>query len=92
MTPNPPENTGTTLYSLRETGQFVHSEDYPDWNDRAEYTEDLSKWKPEITIENRYNRLILYNGACYHRSSLAGFGNSKETGRLFQVFFFNTLW
>lgn len=91
LTPNPPENTGTTLYSLRENGVFDHRESNVDYNDYASYTEDISKWKPEITIENRYNRLILYNGRCYHRATTPGFGTCKHTGRLFQVFFFDTL-
>jgi len=91
LTPNPPENSGTTLFSLRENGVFQHKGGQIDYNSFAEYTEDESKWKPEITIENRYNRLILYNGFCYHRATIPGFGTCKETGRLFQVFFFNTL-
>ena len=91
LSPNPPENSGTTLYSCRDSNVFYHEEGLIDYNDYAEYTEDLSKWKPEITIENRYNRLILYNGACYHRSTTAGFGTDLESSRLFQVFFFNTI-
>lgn len=40
-------------------------------------------------IGNVYNRLILYRGDLLHRSLLSGFGNSPETGRLTQVFFFD---
>ena len=40
-------------------------------------------------IGNIYNRIILYRGDLLHRSLLSGFGNSPETGRLTQVFFFN---
>jgi len=38
---------------------------------------------------NVYNRLVLYKGNLNHCSLLPGFGNSPETGRLTQVFFFN---
>ena len=40
-------------------------------------------------IGNVYNRLILYKGNISHSSMLPGFGDSIETGRLTQVFFFN---
>ena len=40
-------------------------------------------------IANKYNRLVLYRGDLLHRSLLSGFGNSIETGRLTQVFFFD---
>ena len=40
-------------------------------------------------IGNVYNRLVLYRGDLFHRSLQSGFGNSVETGRLTQVFFFD---
>tara|TARA_E500000331_G_scaffold338311_1_gene367395 strand:- start:2125 stop:2622 length:498 start_codon:yes stop_codon:yes gene_type:complete len=40
-------------------------------------------------IGNVYNRLVLYRGDLLHRSLQPGFGNSVETGRLTQVFFFD---
>jgi hypothetical protein len=91
LSPDPPENSGTTLYSCRDSKIFYHEEGLDDYNQLVGYTDDLSKWKPEITVENKYNRLILYNGACYHRSTTAGFGTDLESSRLFQVFFFNTV-
>ena len=41
-------------------------------------------------IANKYTRLILYRADSLHSSLLSGFGDSKETGRLTQVFFFDT--
>lgn len=41
-------------------------------------------------LGNVYNRLVLYRGDILHRSMLPGFGNTPETGRLTQVFFFNS--
>lgn len=40
-------------------------------------------------IGNVYNRLVLYRGDLLHRSLLSGFGNTPESGRLTQVFFFD---
>jgi len=40
-------------------------------------------------LGNVYNRLVLYRGDQFHSSMLPGFGNTPETGRLTQVFFFN---
>jgi hypothetical protein len=40
-------------------------------------------------IGNVYNRLVLYRGDLFHRSIIPGFGNSIDTGRLTQVFFFD---
>ena len=40
-------------------------------------------------IGNVYNRLVIYRGDLFHRSLKSGFGNSVETGRLTQVFFFD---
>lgn len=47
-------------------------------------------WELVTGIGNVYNRLVLYKGHLWHRSILSGFGTSTETGRLTQVFFFNT--
>jgi hypothetical protein len=54
------------------------------------YIGDESNWMLETAIGNVYNRLALYRGTLPHQSILPGFGNSKDTARLTQVFFFNT--
>ena len=42
-----------------------------------------------IGVGNVYNRLVAYRGkVLYHRSILPGFGNTLETSRLTQTFFF----
>jgi len=41
-------------------------------------------------LGNVYNRLVLYRGDMLHSSMLPGFGTTPETGRLTQVFFFNS--
>ena len=61
-------------------------------NNKAEtdkYSQDLTKWELVDRVGNVFNRLILFNSKRYHMS-MDYFGDSKENGRLFQVFFFNT--
>lgn len=54
------------------------------------YLPDGNDWKLITGIGNIYNRLALYRGTHFHRSIVPGFGTNKETGRLTQLFFFNT--
>ena len=43
-----------------------------------------------IAVGNVYNRLVAYRGkVLYHRSIVPGFGDTIETSRLTQVFFFD---
>lgn len=90
LTPNAPYESGTGFYRNIETGiERWNKEDEIDYNNLDE-VRDLSKWEQIAFIGNVYNRLVLYRGYSYHRSVLPGFGKTKETGRLFQTFFFNT--
>ncbi len=52
-------------------------------------SQDLTKWTKIDTIGNIFNRLVLFNSNNFHMS-MDYFGDSKENGRLFQVFFFST--
>lgn len=54
------------------------------------YDDGASNYDLVTAIGNVYNRLVVYRGTLFHRSMQAGFGKDKETGRLTQVFFFNT--
>jgi hypothetical protein len=54
------------------------------------YEDGPSNYDLVTAIGNVYNRLVVYRGTLFHRSMQAGFGKDKETGRLTQVFFFNT--
>lgn len=49
-----------------------------------------NSYELESGLGNVYNRIVIYRGKLLHKSMLPGFGNSKETGRLTQVFFFDT--
>ena len=54
------------------------------------HKDDDGEWEMNIAVGNVYNRLIAYRGkSLYHRSIVPGFGNSLETSRLTQVFFFD---
>lgn len=81
LTPNAPVGAGTGIYRHITTG-------------KCEGEKGIDNLIPEdfelITmIGNVYNRLVLYRGNLWHRSVIPGFGTTKETGRLTQVFFFN---
>jgi hypothetical protein len=47
---------------------------------------DASKWEPTFSTEFKFNRLVLYPGKHFHKTSRT-WGFDKETGRLTQVFF-----
>lgn len=85
LTPDAPCTGGTALYRYKETGIHRRINDDCDKYDGYDYT----KWDKFDVIGNKFNRLVIYRGDLYH-ASLDYFGNDKETGRLFQTFFFNT--
>ena len=82
LTPNAPHTAGTGLFRHKATGHTERiTTDYE--------AQDMTKWDIVDVVSNRYNRLVLYRGTLFH-SSLDYFGTTKEDGRLFQLFFFNT--
>ena len=90
MTPNAPLCSGTSFYRFKDgtmcqedTNILKNEEDINRFN------QDLSKWDLVDRVGNVFNRLILFNANRYHISD-DYFGDTKENGRLFQVFFFST--
>lgn len=83
LTPNAPVEAGTGIFRHKKTQIFTGPNIDVD-------VKDETQWELITTIGNVYNRLVLYNGTMFHRSLVSGFGNDKESGRLTQVFFFNT--
>jgi hypothetical protein len=86
LTPSPPPNSGTTIWSNNFTGA---------WNSNMHYhpIEEMSQkenWSEYQSFENRYNRLVLYPSHVYHSATKGGFGTNTSTSRLTQVFFFTT--
>lgn len=82
LTPDAPYTGGTGLYRHKATGEFRKTINYHEGY-------DYTKWDLFDRIGNKYNRLIIYRGDLFH-ASLDYFGDTKENGRLFQTFFFNT--
>ena len=95
LTPDAPVTAGTGIFKHKATGWMTY--DYKREHD-VEYNkqappghdmQDYTKWDMVDRFGNLFNRMILYRADNYH-VSLDYFGNTKENGRLFQVFFFNT--
>ena len=96
LTPNPPENSGTVLMEHIRSGTKRQYE-----NDRLikgpsfygnilESKRVTDTWRPHITVENKYNRCIIYDAYNFHAPTNASFGNTKTTGRLTQIAFWET--
>ncbi len=84
--PNPSENSGTSLYTHKETGSMSYHDNEGEVlegdGDRPE------KWIRRDTVGNVYNRAVIFRGDLWHAAD-DYFGDSPENGRLFQTFFFN---
>jgi len=90
MTPDAPVSAGTGFYSYKD-GTTCET-DLSIMDNKGEigtFSQDMTKWTQVDKVGNVFNRLILFNSKNYHMS-LDYFGDSKENGRLFQVFFFST--
>lgn len=94
LTPDAPLTAGTGIFKHKATGMMTW--DYK--NQDPEYLksgppgvdyQDMTKWDMVDRFGNIFNRLVMYRADNYHMS-LDYFGDNKENGRLFQVFFFNT--
>jgi hypothetical protein len=90
LTPDAPLSGGTGFYrffngiTCQEDTNNLKGQELID-----KYSQDLTKWEMVDRVGNVFNRLILFNAHNYHMS-LDYFGDTKENGRLFQVFFFST--
>jgi hypothetical protein len=90
MTPNAPLSSGTSFYHFHDgTACKRDMEILENKEETDKYSQDMTKWKKVDEVGNVFNRLILFNSNRFHMS-MDYFGDSKENGRLFQVFFFST--
>jgi len=91
LTPNAPLTSGTGFYQFYDGCCYdeldMHFNGSKIVTDR--FSQDITKWKLVDSVGNIFNRLILFNSKRFHMS-MDYFGDSKENGRLFQVFFFST--
>jgi hypothetical protein len=86
LTPDAPFHSGTRTHASKINGA-KHGDDY---NIDESFTGgfyDSTKFDIVDSIGNVYNRMILMDAKQIH-SAGNYFGNSKETGRLVQIFFF----
>ena len=86
LTPNAPLEGGTGFYRSK-----LNQSVYGDSDDEVcgNHAQDMTKWELVNQVSNVYNRLILFRADQWHTSQVY-FGNTMETGRLTQVFFFTT--
>lgn len=95
LTPNADTRCGTTLYRCNNVKKWESfMSDQKGYQTLKEINEKENKtlydelFTPIDTIGNIFNRLVIYRGDIYHKSS-GYFGNDMRTGRLTQVFFIN---
>ena len=100
LTPNAPLETGTRTFRSKITGlrsaateedekQFGLSKkeiDAASFNGSNFY--DSTNMELVDSVANVYNRMVIFNGRALHAAS-GYFGDTKENGRLFHLFFFN---
>ena len=90
LTPDAPLSAGTAFYKFKDgamcnkDGIILNNQTKTD-----NCSQDFTKWELVDRVGNVFNRLILFDAHRYHMS-MDYFGDSKENGRLFQVFFFST--
>ena len=90
LTPDAPVSSGTGFYKFQDgtrseqDGKLLNNKKMTDT-----FSQDLTKWELVDRVGNVFNRLVLFNSYNFHMS-MDYFGDSKENGRLFQVFFFST--
>ena len=89
--PDPPPNSGTLIYDLKKecVDEFkAYAAKHNNlWTDLNRDTEEFHKWfELTLNVPNKYNRAIIYSPHRWHKSDTY-FGNSVETGRLFQPLF-----
>ena len=90
LTPNAPLSSGTAFYKFydgstcKKDMEILGSKEETD-----KWSQDMTRWREVDRVSNVFNRLILFDSYRFHMS-MDYFGDSKENGRLFQVFFFST--
>jgi hypothetical protein len=90
FTPDAPLSSGTAFYRFKDGSYCQKDTEILNNQDEIDkYSQDLTKWELVDRVGNVFNRLILFNSNRYHMS-MDYFGDTIETGRLFQVFFFST--
>ena len=104
LTPDAPPECGTTFYRHKKETWLdreleVGKNNVKDQKHKQELEHSLigfqhddfldgTKWEATDSLGNKFNRFVMFDSKQIHAASKY-FGNSIETGRLFQMFFFN---
>ena len=81
LSPNPSnEQQGTTIWRENKSGRCTASKG-------NKYETDPDKFTLALSVENKYNRLVLFRENVLHRAA-SGFGDVPGNARLTQTFFF----
>ena len=90
LTPDAPLSSGTSFYKFYDGATCKRDIELLENKEEIDrYSQDQTKWEKVDQVGNVFNRLILFNADRFHMS-MDYFGDTKENGRLFQVFFFST--
>lgn len=91
LTPNAPYQCGTTLYAHKQTRARTYYDQGWDaaWTKPGGSHLDGTPFEPVDVAGNVYNRLVIFDASSIHSAS-EYFGISKDSGRLWQMFFFDT--
>ena len=93
LTPNPPPNSGTLLLESPSGSVFDEKVNGKSKKKDTVFQGNFfdfpvsERYKVHTRVENRYNRLVMYDARMLHAPEEAGFGNTKETARLTQIGF-----
>ena len=90
LTPNAPFETGTKIVANKKTKIYHSSQsnNTMDYFPQQETFCDGTLFEDVDVIGNVYNRLVIFDGQSIH-SACGYFGHSIDTGRLWQIFFFD---
>jgi Family of unknown function (DUF6445) len=89
LTPDPAPGDGTTFWRRISTGQIATDTGATsDANlDEVLAWRDLAQWEPWMTVDARFNRIVVFPSAYYHSRALRDNYGEGNTARLIQVAF-----
>lgn len=87
LTKNSPPQSGTSFYRSKHTHKMKVSDEEHEEVFKNGFL-DPTEFELVDCVGNLYNRLVLFDAKLIHAGNNY-FGNSKENGRLFQLFFFD---
>tara|TARA_R110002167_G_C12449357_1_gene631599 strand:- start:57 stop:725 length:669 start_codon:yes stop_codon:yes gene_type:complete len=90
LTPNAPFETGTKVVANKKSKIYhtSQSDNIFDYFPQQETFVDGTIFEDVDTFGNVYNRMVIFDGQSIH-SSMGYFGHNIETGRLWQMYFFD---